>query len=243
MIPPTVETSAETDIIPGDSTSAGEQDEDVLLSAFIRETLEVKDPIWKNQQHPTTNATSFTPHSPAYTNYVTEKQESVSSFRTYIMCRNLNPDKSMCPICKQHLVVIWDQLFEGFRESRVCPLVLGKCGHVFHQHCMEHWLKQRRECPVDSKRWVENPLLSYETAREFRLIDCRETFRTSRDEASSEDHTTASNHVDNVTSRDVENASSPEAESNSQSEVKRDSCCGREAGSPSQDAANSTSED
>lgn len=243
MIPPTVETSAETDIIPGDSTSAGEQDEDVLLSAFIRETLEVKDPIWKNQQHPTTNATSFTPHSPAYTNYVTEKQESVSSFRTYIMCRNLNPDKSMCPICKQHLVVIWDQLFEGFRESRVCPLVLGKCGHVFHQHCMEHWLKQRRECPVDSKRWVENPLLSYETAREFRLIDCRETFRTSRDEASSEDHTTASNQVDNVTSRDVENASSPEAESNSQSEVKRDSCCGREAGSPSQDAANSTSED
>ena len=49
MIPPTVETSAKTDIIPGSSTSAEEQDENVLLSAFIRETLEVKDSIWKNQ--------------------------------------------------------------------------------------------------------------------------------------------------------------------------------------------------
>jgi len=34
-----------------------------------------------------------------------------------------------------------------------CILAWGECGHVFHNHCMEGWLKQRNTCPLDGNVW------------------------------------------------------------------------------------------
>jgi len=41
-----------------------------------------------------------------------------------------------------------------------CVSVLGECGHVYHLHCIEKWLKTRNVCPLDNKTWVykKNPI-------------------------------------------------------------------------------------
>ncbi|KIM31894.1 hypothetical protein M408DRAFT_327292 [Serendipita vermifera MAFF 305830] len=46
-----------------------------------------------------------------------------------------------------------------------CPLICGKCTHVFHMHCIEKWINtasSNRQCPMDRRTWV--PAGSTETA-------------------------------------------------------------------------------
>lgn len=41
-------------------------------------------------------------------------------------------------------------------DSRcICPLVVGKCGHRFHKHCISNWLAKHSTCPLDNSTWVE----------------------------------------------------------------------------------------
>ena len=40
----------------------------------------------------------------------------------------------MCPIC-------YDNLNHKPRQ-------LHTCGHVFHLHCIDHWLRLKKSCPV-----------------------------------------------------------------------------------------------
>ena len=35
-----------------------------------------------------------------------------------------------------------------------CDIVIGECGHAYHNHCLTEWLKMRRVCPLDNKVWV-----------------------------------------------------------------------------------------
>uniref|UniRef100_A0A7S3ZBG1 RING-type domain-containing protein n=1 Tax=Lotharella globosa TaxID=91324 RepID=A0A7S3ZBG1_9EUKA len=45
----------------------------------------------------------------------------------------------------------------------LCALATGECGHKYHQHCIERWLRVRSMCPLDNKDWV---LLSNESPTE-----------------------------------------------------------------------------
>ncbi|KAH0785780.1 putative Ring-box protein [Histomonas meleagridis] len=35
-----------------------------------------------------------------------------------------------------------------------CPTQEGKCGHIFHIHCLDKWIKTMSNCPLCSSRWV-----------------------------------------------------------------------------------------
>jgi RING-box protein 1 len=35
-----------------------------------------------------------------------------------------------------------------------CPVHIGECGHAYHAHCLDPWLKNRRVCPLDNKVWT-----------------------------------------------------------------------------------------
>lgn len=35
-----------------------------------------------------------------------------------------------------------------------CNVLIGNCGHAFHEHCLNEWLKMRRVCPLDNKVWA-----------------------------------------------------------------------------------------
>jgi RING-box protein 1 len=34
-----------------------------------------------------------------------------------------------------------------------CNIIIGECGHAYHEHCLTEWLKMRRVCPLDNKVW------------------------------------------------------------------------------------------
>ena len=55
------------------------------------------------------------------------------------ICRNMFD--GCCPDCK----VPGDE----------CPIVWGKCKHVFHMHCILKWLgaKDQQTCPMDRQPW------------------------------------------------------------------------------------------
>ncbi|CCW66001.1 unnamed protein product [Phytomonas sp. Hart1] len=36
-----------------------------------------------------------------------------------------------------------------------CTLMWGECGHAFHTHCIQRWLKTREVCPLDNRPWVD----------------------------------------------------------------------------------------
>jgi RING-box protein 1 len=34
-----------------------------------------------------------------------------------------------------------------------CSTVIGDCGHAYHEHCINEWLKLKRVCPLCNKVW------------------------------------------------------------------------------------------
>ena len=54
----------------------------------------------------------------------------------------MNPFECACPQCK----------FPGDD----CPPIEGKCGHIFHLHCIYKWLDSGTDkCPLDREIWKE----------------------------------------------------------------------------------------
>lgn len=37
-------------------------------------------------------------------------------------------------------------------DIRAGNVFLGDCGHSFHSHCIEEWLKKQNTCPLDRKQ-------------------------------------------------------------------------------------------
>ncbi len=55
-----------------------------------------------------------------------------------------------CTICRQSINT--DSIYameEGFK-SKVCS---GRCGHIFHNECIEAWLKSNKRCPICSEHY------------------------------------------------------------------------------------------
>ncbi|KAG0697044.1 anaphase-promoting complex subunit 11 RING-H2 finger-domain-containing protein [Suillus ampliporus] len=53
------------------------------------------------------------------------------------------PFEGCCPWCKI--------------PGNDCPLIWGKCSHVFHMHCLLKWLgmaESKQRCPLDRGAWV-----------------------------------------------------------------------------------------
>ncbi len=85
----------------------------------------------------------------------------------HVLCDN-------CPICKESLNSCCDTCktrpdigigaceCELCEENRIkkaseilgsCVTIEGQCGHEYHLHCLEQWLKMREVCPLDNKTW------------------------------------------------------------------------------------------
>ena len=53
-----------------------------------------------------------------------------------------------CLMCRNQL----DEVCNNCRQQRItdpalCPYISGKCGHKFHLHCIQGWLKDHTNCP------------------------------------------------------------------------------------------------
>ncbi|CAC9696321.1 anaphase promoting complex subunit, putative [Plasmodium sp. DRC-Itaito] len=58
---------------------------------------------------------------------------------------------SVCAICNSSLE---NTCTSCMRPGNGCPPAFGKCGHHFHLHCMEKWIKQNKlTCPCCRADW------------------------------------------------------------------------------------------
>jgi len=59
-----------------------------------------------------------------------------------------------CAIC-HHLFSKECILCEAaFADKDKCAVSRGECGHVYHKHCIDRWLRTRDTCPLDDEPWA-----------------------------------------------------------------------------------------
>jgi len=65
-------------------------------------------------------------------------------------------DYDNCAICRTHIMekCIECAPIANSEEAEKCVSAWGQCGHAFHYHCIQKWLKTRPVCPLDNKDWV-----------------------------------------------------------------------------------------
>ena len=65
-----------------------------------------------------------------------------------------------CAICRSPLVqrctsCVCAAAADGAAPRTSCSLVFGRCGCVFHLHCLEPWTLRQFSCPVHEVAWEE----------------------------------------------------------------------------------------
>ncbi len=56
-----------------------------------------------------------------------------------------------CGICKEDVNNYCINCVSSNQTS--CNVTIGDCGHAYHDHCINEWLKQRKVCPFCNKAW------------------------------------------------------------------------------------------
>jgi E3 ubiquitin-protein ligase RBX1 len=68
-----------------------------------------------------------------------------------ITTHSYNLDKNQdCTICRQHLNSSSIYALEKGIKSQVQQ---GTCGHMFHNECIDPWLKTNKKCPICCIPW------------------------------------------------------------------------------------------
>jgi len=89
---------------------------------------------------------------------IVHEYHSVAQWRWKIEGRDETVDEDdedeVCGICR----VAYDGCCPDCNHpGDDCPLICGKCTHVFHMHCIEKWINtasSNRQCPMDRRTWV-----------------------------------------------------------------------------------------
>jgi hypothetical protein len=64
------------------------------------------------------------------------------------------PKYHECIICKRTLYEPgYDVITDNKHLTKDYNIVIGKCGHIFHQICLDKWLNKCDTCPIDKVRW------------------------------------------------------------------------------------------
>lgn len=60
-----------------------------------------------------------------------------------------------CPICKREVMNLCIECVGSRTElvSNPCTRSVGTCGHAYHNHCIQKWLKDHSSCPTCNTEW------------------------------------------------------------------------------------------
>ena len=68
-----------------------------------------------------------------------------------IFAYEYNEDLGECKICKEPLNGPCMEC-KPFKDMN-CVLKTGRCGHMFHGHCVGHWVEDHQTCPCCAQQW------------------------------------------------------------------------------------------
>lgn len=62
---------------------------------------------------------------------------------------------TICMICRNQIMDICIECQANCDELNFgnCPIVWGTCGHAYHDHCINRFLRIRNVCPLDNQEW------------------------------------------------------------------------------------------
>ena len=115
------------------------------------------------------------PTTAAHVPLPTEHQRPAPATVSFAACQQASA-MGHCPICRNLLIERCimcvgsaDQnqnhiLFPRSLSPSGCMLTFGRCGCVFHQHCLEPWAMRSETCPVHEVPW-EAAAPSYDNLR------------------------------------------------------------------------------
>jgi len=59
-----------------------------------------------------------------------------------------------CSICKRFILdCSYDTITDNSNIIKESEIIIGKCGHMFHNECITSWLKIDNTCPIDKVAW------------------------------------------------------------------------------------------
>lgn len=67
---------------------------------------------------------------------------------TPIAIWNYKATSTDCAICREKLVQICVHCSVDNTQDVMCYPSKGKCGHIFHKHCIDKWLTGSTICPI-----------------------------------------------------------------------------------------------
>lgn len=67
---------------------------------------------------------------------------------------NISQYTKECVICKRGLLEpSYEMLSDNKKISNNNDILIGKCGHMFHEDCLCKWLETSECCPIDKVKW------------------------------------------------------------------------------------------
>lgn len=66
-------------------------------------------------------------------------------------------ETGMCSICRNLVEGPCIICQTSAAAAQTCHMCWGACGHAFHDHCIQRWLKSRQVCPLDNTPWINKP--------------------------------------------------------------------------------------
>ncbi|KAG9396320.1 RING-H2 zinc finger [Carpediemonas membranifera] len=71
-----------------------------------------------------------------------------------------------CGICRTHITQRCLDCVSAGNDVSECKLAWGRCGHCFHVHCIQKWLKTTHTCPMCSQVWEAERITGHNAADE-----------------------------------------------------------------------------
>ena len=60
-----------------------------------------------------------------------------------------------CGVCYYHIMDRCTHCHDSKNLTEKCGISWGKCGHVFHTHCIAKGQNEDKVCPLDNQKWED----------------------------------------------------------------------------------------
>lgn len=75
-----------------------------------------------------------------------------------------NVKERQCVICQQD----FEMMCVNCKHPIDCKPCIGKCGHIYHLHCIEEWTTNNKVCPYCRKDWSLKETIEFNLNKNYK---------------------------------------------------------------------------